>query len=68
MVAFEFFVHCSGWVNGGYENKHFARTEEEALKIIDEWNENYKNSSGCKVTLISITPITDEEFAEDYIY
>ena len=38
MIKFTFFVHCSGWKNGGYENTHYAQNEHEVAKIIAEWN------------------------------
>lgn len=70
MVRFTFFVHCSGWSTGGYENTHFAKDEKEARERVERWNRDWEarggNGSG-KVDLLSITPITDEEFAEDYI-
>ena len=63
MVKFKFFVHCPGYVNGGYENANFANSAKEAKAIIAEWNKN-KNFS---VSLISITEISNAEFAEDFI-
>lgn len=63
MVKFKFFVHCAGYVNGGYENTHFANSAKEAKAIIAEWNKN----KPCSVSLISITEISDAEFAEDFI-
>lgn len=69
MVKFKFFVHCKGWKDGGYENAHFAETAKEARRIIKKWNDEDKESgSGAKVSLISITEISDREFAEDFIY
>ena len=62
MVKFEFFVHCKGWKEGGYYNTHFAYDEEDAKRRIAEWNKTEQH-----VDLVSITEITDEEFAEDYI-
>lgn len=63
MVKFKFFVHCSGWVTGGYENTHFAENAKEAKAQIFEWNKNRPDS----VSLISIEEISDAEFAEDFI-
>lgn len=63
MVKFKFFVHCSGWASGGYENTHFASSEKEAKARIAEWNKNNPGS----VSLISITEISDAEFAEDFV-
>ena len=63
MVKFKFFVHCSGWSNGGYENTHFANSAKEAKSMIAEWNKNKPGS----VSLISITEISDAEFAEDFV-
>ena len=63
MVKFKFFVHCVGWAAGGYENTHFANSTKEAKEIVAEWNKN-KNFS---VSLISITEISDAEFAEDFV-
>lgn len=63
MVIFKFFVHCSGWAAGGYENTHFAKNAKEAKAQIVEWNKNRPGS----VTLISIEEISDAEFAEDCV-
>lgn len=63
MVKFKFFVHCTGWKNGGYENARFANNATEAKRIIANWN-----AEGIRTTLLSITPISNEEFARDYIY
>lgn len=38
MVAFRFFVHCSGWRDGGYENVHPAGDEKEVMERIAFWN------------------------------
>lgn len=68
MFKFKFFVHCPGWKNGGYENTHFAETENEPQETVDRWNAKYQAAGGsCRVTLLSVTPISDEEFAEDFI-
>ena len=81
MLKFRFKVHSSGWKDGGYENDHFAPTEERVHEIINHWNEEadkrnaYLESIGQPpkdpmdghVTLLEIIPITDEEFAEDCI-
>ena len=63
MVRFKFFVHCAGWKDGGYENTHFANTATEAKRIVASWN-----SEGVRTTLLSVEPISNEEFARDYIY
>lgn len=64
MVKFKFFVHCAGWSNGGYENVHYAETEQQARDIIESWNAD----SRSQVSLISVETVSDEEFARDYIY
>ena len=63
MVKFTFFVHCAGWKDGGYENTHFAHTATEAERIVANWNAN-----GQRVTLLSIEPISNAEFTDDFIY
>ena len=63
MVRFKFFVHCTGWKDGGYENTHFANTATEAKRIVASWN-----AEGVRTTLLSVEPISNEEFARDYIY
>ena len=63
MVKFKFFVHCDGWVAGGYENMHFAENGKVAKEIVSEWNKNKPGS----VSLISITEIRDAEFVEDFV-
>lgn len=62
MVKFKFFVHCSGWATGGYENTHFAENAKQAKARVAEWNKNRPGS----VSLISIEEISDAEFAEDF--
>ena len=64
MVKFKFFVHCTGWATGGYENTHYAETAKEAKARIDAWNAQRPNS----VTLLSIEEVSIQEFAQDYIY
>jgi hypothetical protein len=63
MVRFKFFVHCTGWKDGGYENTHYAETAKDAERIVANWN-----AEGRRTTLLSIEPISDAEFAQDYIY
>ena len=63
MVKFTFFVHCAGWKDGGYENTHYAETAQDAERIVANWN-----AEGRRTTLISIEPVSDAEFAADYIY
>ena len=60
MVKFKFFVNCA---YGGYENTHFANSAKEAKARVAEWN---KDNTGY-VDLISITEISDAEFAEDFV-
>ena len=62
MVRFKFFVHCTGWKDGGYENTHFANTATEAKRIVANWN-----AEGTRVTLLSVEPISDADVAADYI-
>lgn len=64
MYKFKFWVNCKGWAAGGYENTHFARTEQEAHDIVDQWNKQYGHHV---VDLLSVEPITDEYFAENYM-
>lgn len=64
MVKFRFFVHCTGWRAGGYENAHYAETEQQARETIERWNAEGRSP----VSLISIETVSDEEFARDYIY
>ena len=63
MVKFKFFVHCKGWIGGGYENICFAKSAQEAKKIISEWNTDKSHP----VDLISIEEISDADFAEDFV-
>lgn len=63
MVKFTFFVHCAGWKDGGYENTHFAHTATEAERMVANWN-----AEGRRTTLLSIEPISNAEFAADFIY
>lgn len=66
MVKTKFFVHC-GWKDGGYENTHYHKDKEQALKTIDYWNTEYKRvGSDAWVELISCETVSEEEFIEDY--
>ena len=57
MYKLRFFVHCNGWVGGGYENVHYFEKLKEA--------DNYcKNKSIEKIALEKVSP---QEFAEDCI-
>lgn len=68
MVKFKFFVHCSGWANGGYENTHFAESKGQAKKAIAKRNAHYEESGvDCRLSLISIEEISDADFAEDFV-
>lgn len=63
MVKFKFFVHCSGWTVGGYENTHFAENAKEAEKRVAEWNALRPGG----VSLLEIVEISDQEFLDDFI-
>lgn len=58
MFKLRFFVHCEGWVDGGYENVQYFTTAEAA----DKW---LKRNSHCE--RLSLEQVTLEEFSEDYI-
>lgn len=57
MYKLNFFVPCSGWVNGGYENTHYFETKQSALRCAE--------SNHVKV--LSLELVSLNEFAEDYI-
>lgn len=63
MVRFKFFIHCDGWIGGGYENTHFAKNKREAKAIINQWNKENPGS----VTLLSVEEITHSEYKNDRI-
>lgn len=68
VIRYKFFVHCSGWANGGYTNTDFALSEAEAKKRIEESNLRYKKAGvECHLSLLSMEQISNEEFAEDYL-
>ena len=58
MIKLKFFVHCSGWADGGYENTAYFTSTTEAL----HWLSQYPQ---CE--MISIEEVTAKEFADDYI-
>lgn len=58
MIKLTFFVHCSGWADGGYENTLYFTSVAEALHWL---------SQEPKCEMISIKKVTTKEFAEDYI-
>lgn len=57
MVRLNFFVHCKGWENGGYENTHYFQTENEAR--------NWAAAEGVEVR--SIESVSQMEFSEDFM-
>jgi hypothetical protein len=61
MVKTTFFVHCDGWVEGGYQNVHYHHDEREAKQVVDAWNKNRHY-----VDIVSIEEVSEEEFLEDY--
>lgn len=68
MVKLTFFVHCTGWKEGGYENVHYFETEKEARDYIKRDNERLKEiKSDCYVSIVKIEEVSLEEFAEDYM-
>lgn len=68
MIRYKYFVRCSGWVNGGYENTGFATSETEAKKHIEESNLRYEKAGvDCHISLLSMEQISNKEFAEDYL-
>lgn len=58
MIKLTFFVHCSGWADGGYENTTYFTSATEALHWLSQ-------EPQCE--MISIEEVTAKEFAEDYI-
>ena len=58
MIKLTFFVHCSGWADGGYENTLYFTSVAEALHWL---------SKEPQCEMISIEEVTAKEFAEDYI-
>ena len=58
MIKLKFFVHCSGWAAGGYENAIYFTSVAEA---------HYWLSQKPHCEMISIEEVTLKEFAEDYI-
>lgn len=58
MIKLKFFVHCSGWANGGYENTLYFTSVAEARHWLSQ-------EPDCE--MISIEEVPAKEFAEDYI-
>lgn len=65
MVKFRFWVPSKGWAAGGFENVHYAKSAEDAQKIVDKWNSQGREDGDVVIT--EITEVTREEFARDYI-
>lgn len=57
MYRLKFFVSCTGWATGGYENVQYFETAESAKR----W------ASTKKVKILDLRRVSDAEFAEDYI-
>mgnify|MGYP000918376690 FL=1 len=58
MIKLRFFVHCSGWADGGYENIIYFTSVTEVRHWLSQ-------KPHCK--MISIEEVSTKEFAEDYI-
>ena len=58
MIRLRYFVHCSGWATGGYENITYFTSVKEA---------RYWLSQKLHCEMISIEEVSAREFAEDYI-
>ena len=58
MYYLRFFVHCDGWVTGGYENRQYFETARDAITWAHENN----------VDILEIRKVSTREFAEDYIF
>lgn len=58
MIKLKFFVCCSGWADGGYENTIYFTSVAKA---------RYWLSQNPHCEMISIEEVTAEEFAENYI-
>ena len=58
MIKLKFFVHCSGWADGGYKNTLYFTSVAEARHWLSQ-------NPHCE--MISIEEVTVKEFAEDYI-
>ena len=58
MYYLRFFVHCDGWVTGGYENAQYFETARDAIMWAHEKN----------VSILEIRKVSNREFAEDYIF
>lgn len=58
MIKLKFFVHCSGWADGGYENVTYFTSVEEVY---------YWLSQNPDCEMIDMERVAVKEFAEDYI-
>lgn len=57
MYYLKFFVPCTGWATGGYENVQYFETAEDAKR----W------AAAKKVKILELKKVPDSAFAEDYI-
>ena len=58
VIQLDYFVHCSGWKSGGYENRSFFPNKKAAREWLNENN-------NC--SLINMEEISLEQFLSDYI-
>ena len=58
MWKLRFFVHCTNWEHGGYENVHYFQSKGEALNYVKE---------NPKITLISVEKVSKEIFLDDLV-
>lgn len=68
MYKLTFFVHTSGWKNGGYENTHYFKNKKEAQEQVKNWNHLYEtNGNGAYVEILKLEYVDTNLFREDYI-
>jgi hypothetical protein len=63
MIKFTFYVTTP---RGGHYNSHYARSEERAKAMIEQWNTEFRDT-GYKVILTNITKAIEEELPEHYV-
>lgn len=58
MVKVKIFVHCKGWIDGGYTNTLYFDTKKQA----QDWMTRQKD-----IDVLSTEVVPVNEFEEDYI-
>ena len=65
-VRFTFWIPCSGWAEGGYENTQWEHNAVEVRAKVASWNRTRAKFNQEPITIRSIESLTREEFEAEF--